>query len=132
MICFRADSLPEEAFAEGVLKTVENLGLEDGSYSVEMVMGGGTGRAEVESPLKLKVEDGKCTATIVWSSPHYDYMLVDGEKYLPTNSDGNSTFEIPVRLFDIPMDVIADTTAMSEPHEIEYTMCFESSTLTKE
>ena len=36
------------------------------------------------------------TATIVWSSPNYDYMIVDGEKYLPTNTEGNSTFEIPV------------------------------------
>jgi len=23
-------------------------------------------------------------------------MIVDGEKYLPTNTEGNSTFEIPV------------------------------------
>ena len=49
----------------------------------------------MESPAALTVADGRMTATIVWSSSNYDYMLVDGEKYLPTNTEGNSTFEIP-------------------------------------
>ena len=48
----------------------------------------------------LTVAEGKMTATIVWSSPNYDYMIVDGEKYLPTNTEGNSTFEIPVSALD--------------------------------
>ena len=53
----------------------------------------------------------------------------DGEKYLPVNTEGNSQFEIPVKYFDKPMDVIADTTAMSEPHEIEYTLTFDSASI---
>ena len=69
------------------------------------------------------------TATIVWSSPNYDYMLVDGEKYLPTNTEGNSTFEIPVSALDTALDVTADTVAMSTPHEIEYTLTFDSASL---
>ena len=64
------------------------------------------------------------TATIVWSSPNYDYMIVDSEKYLPTNTEGNSTFEIPVAALDTALDVTADTVAMSTPHEIEYTLTF--------
>ena len=51
-------------------------------------------------------------------------MLVDGEKYLPTNTEGNSTFEIPVAALDTPLDVVGDTVAMSTPHEIEYTLTF--------
>jgi len=31
--------------------------------------------------------------------------------------------------FDSPLTVYADTTAMSTPHEIEYTLTFDSSTL---
>ena len=73
---------------------------------------------------KLTVADGKMTATIVWSSPNYDYMIVDGEKYLPTNTEGNSTFEIPVAALGTPLSVVADTVAMSTPHEIEYTLTF--------
>ena len=89
----------------------------DGTYTCDVTLEGGSGRATVES------------ATIVWSSPNYDYMLVDGEKYLPTNTEGNSTFEIPVAALDTPLDVVGDTVAMSTPHEIEYTLTFASASL---
>ena len=69
------------------------------------------------------------TATVCWSSPNYDYMLVDGEQYLPVNTEGNSVFEIPVSVFDEPIDVVGDTVAMSKPHEIEYTITLHSETL---
>ena len=96
----------------------------DGTYTCDVTLEGGSGRATVESPAALTVADGRMTATIVWSSPNYDYMLVDGEKYLPTNTEGNSTFEIPVSALGTPLTVTADTVAMSTPHEIEYTLTF--------
>lgn len=96
----------------------------DGSYTCEVTLEGGSGRATVDSPAALTVADGKMTVTIVWSSPNYDYMIVDGEKYLPTNTEGNSTFEIPVSALGTPLSVVADTVAMSTPHEIEYTLTF--------
>lgn len=96
----------------------------DGTYTCDVTLEGGSGRATVESPAALTVADGRMTATIVWSSPNYDYMLVDGEKYLPTNTEGNSTFEIPVTALDTPLEVVGDTVAMSTPHEIEYTLTF--------
>ena len=110
-------------------KTLADLNLEDGDYTMEVTLTGGTGRATVDSPAAIKVEGDKATATIVWSSPNYDYMLVDGEKYEPVNKDGNSTFEIPVSVFDAEMEVTADTVAMSTPHEIDYTLNFDSSTV---
>lgn len=109
---------------EGEKVTAEELGLEDGEYTADVTLEGGSGRATVDSPANLVVKDGEVTATIVWSSPNYDYMLVGGEKYEPVNTEGNSTFEIPVDGFDYPMEVVADTVAMSEPHEIEYTLTF--------
>lgn len=96
----------------------------DGTYTCDVTLEGGSGRATVESPAALTVADGRMTATIVWSSPNYDYMIVDGEKYLPTNTEGNSTFEIPVSALGVPLSVVADTVAMSTPHEIEYTLTF--------
>ena len=75
------------------------------------------------------MKDGAVTASIQWSSPNYDYMIVDGEKYLPVNTEGNSVFEILVSGFDQKIEVIADTTAMSKPHEIEYMLTFDSSTI---
>ncbi len=113
--------------AEG--KSVEELKLEDGSYTVDVVLEGGSGKATVESPAALEIKDGKAFAVLVWSSPNYDYMLVDGEKYERTNTEGNSAFEIPVLGFDYQMPVIADTVAMSTPHEIEYTLQFDSASV---
>ena len=60
-------------------------------------------------------------------------MKVDGEKYeLISEPGSNSAFEIPVSAFDVKLDVIADTVAMSEPHEVEYTLYFDSATLQKQ
>lgn len=128
-LLFRVDSLPMDAFREGMFATVESLGLEDGNYTVAVALSGGSGRAKVESPAALRVENGIAYATIVWGSSNYDYMKVNGEKLDPINTEGNAAFEIPVSAFDWEMPVLADTTAMSTPHEIEYTLYFDSSTL---
>ena len=100
------------------------LGPEDGTYQMEVELLGGSGRASVTSPAKVEIKDGKAVATLEWSSPNYDYMVVDGEKYLPVNTEGNSVFQIPVEAFDQDIAIIADTVAMSTPHEIEYTLNF--------
>ena len=102
----------------------------DGTYTCNVTLEGGSGRATIESPTELTVADGKMTAEITWSSPNYDYMIVDGEKYQPVNTEGNSVFEIPVAALDTALAVTADTTAMSTPHEIEYTLTFDSVSLT--
>lgn len=98
--------------------------LEDGKYTVNVTLEGGSGRASVDTPAKVTVTDGQAYATIVWSSANYDYMLVDGEKYLNENEGGNSTFTFPIDGVPCEMDVVGDTTAMSTPHEIDYTLTF--------
>lgn len=100
--------------------------LADGTYAMDVTLEGGSGRASVSSPARVEVKDGKAAATIEWSSPHYDYMLVAQECYLPVNEEGNSVFEIPVLAFDEPFSVVADTTAMSQPHEIAYQLTFDA------
>ena len=104
--------------------------MEDGEYSIQVDLEGGSGKASVTSPTILTVKDGQAYAQIQWSSSNYDYMIVDGEKYLPTNEEGmNSVFEIPVLSMDEGMPVIADTTAMGAPHEIDYTLTFYSDSI---
>lgn len=101
-----------------------SVDMEDGEYVVEVTLEGGSGRASVSSPAVLLVKNRKAYARIEWSSPNYDYMKIGTEIYYPVNTEGNSTFEIPVSVFDKKMTVIADTTAMGTPHEIEYTLTF--------
>ena len=115
--------------AEGTADTFDLNTVEDGSYTIELTMEGGSGRASIQSPAQLAIADGAATAILEWSSPNYDYMLVNGEKYLPVNTEGNSVFEVPVEALDVPLTMIGDTVAMSTPHEVEYTVTFHSETL---
>lgn len=131
VLVFRSDSLPADAFADGKIKTAQSLNLEDGTYTAQVTLEGGSGKASVKSPTELLVEDGKVFASIIWSSSNYDYMKVNDEKFQCEIKDGNSAFEIPVSGFDWKIPVIANTTAMSEPHEIEYTLAFDSTSLIK-
>ena len=107
---------------------------------------GGSGKASVESPCPVMERSGEMFAVITWSSSHYDYMVVNGEKILPVNTEGNSRFEIPLESeaessgsshsassdtgrtaflpADCEMHVQADTTAMSTPHLVDYTLSF--------
>lgn len=110
------------------------LNLEDGLYEVEVSLEGGSGRASVFSPAALNIEEGRAVVEIVWSSPYYDYMIVDGIQYMPEDTaiSGRklkktevSVFRIPVSRLDVPLAVAADTTAMGMPHEIQYELRFD-------
>lgn len=96
----------------------------DGSYTVEAVLQGGSGKASVQSPARLTVENGAMTATVIWSSKNYDLMIVDGQEYTPTYENELSCFTIPVSALGTPLPVQAETTAMSQPHMIDYTLTF--------
>lgn len=128
-LLFNASSLPADAFKDGEITSVESLGLADGKYTIDVALEGGSGKATVQSPAEMIVENGSASAVIIWNSPNYDYMIVDGNKFEFSGGGENASFTIPVIGFDYKMPVTADTTAMSKPHEIEYTLFFDSSTI---
>ena len=106
------------------------LDIEDGRYSIETVLAGGSGRASVTSPTWLTIREGRGYARLLWSSPYYDYLILDGKKYTNETKDGgSSSFTIPVTAYDEPVEIIADTTAMGDPVEINYTLTFYSDTI---
>ena len=99
--------------------------LEDGEYSIQVDLEGGSGKAGVSSPTLMLVKNGRMYAELQWSSSNYDYMIVDGEKFQNESEEGrNSVFTIPVTALDDKMEVIADTLAMGAHHEIDYTVTF--------
>lgn len=120
-----------EPLEEAEAQTEGLEGLEDGSYTIDLTFEGGSGKAQILSPATITVSGENVMVTLQWNSPNYDYMMVDGEKYLPINTEGDSVFELPVTAFDEPVAVIGDTVAMSKPHEIEYTITFHSETMKK-
>lgn len=122
-VVFYSEKIP----AENLFVTpyvMQKCGLKDGSYTISVKLAGGSGRASVKSPASLRVKDGIPLARIEWSSPNYDYMILNGKKILPLTNEQNSVFELPVLVFDKAMSVFADTTAMSTPHEILYQLEF--------
>lgn len=107
-----------------------DMDIEDGEYAIEVDIAGGSGKATIASPTILIVKDGKAYARIQWSSSNYDYMIVGNRKYLNLSEEGrNSVFEIPISIMDIKMSVIADTTAMGTPHEVNYSFTFYSASI---
>ena len=130
-LAFLASSLGDAVSVDVKMTTISDLALEDGVYEADVALEGGSGRASVESPAKITVKQGEATAEIIFSSPNYDYVRIGEEKYEPVNTEGNSAFEIPVDGFDYRMQIAADTVAMSTPHEIDYTLFFDSATIKK-
>lgn len=133
-ILFDAGSLPEESLLI-YPKKQENVSLKDGRYFVNASLTGGSGRAKITSPVKVIVDGGKAFAIIEWSSPNFDYMKVNHERYDADTKilekGGNSTFRIPVYAFDKKLPVTADTVAMSKAHEINYWLQFDSNSAKK-
>ena len=103
-----------------MIESIKPGEVKDGTYKPSFGYKGGSGRVTL-SCSKVVVKDGKATATIVFGSPNFTYMKVNGTKYYNQNKGGNSTFAIPVKL-NGTTSVAAETTAMSTPYEIEYTL----------
>ena len=74
---------------------------------------------------EVTITGGEAKALIELSSPHYEWVKVNGVQYDAENAGEenrkNSVFRIPVVL-DQEMTIVGLTTAMSQPHEIEYTL----------
>lgn len=118
VLVFQSDRIPEEALSQAPALT-------EGQYSIPVTLSGGTSRVGVESPAKVTISPEGAIAVIIWDSPYYVSMVVNGISYEPVHSGETSIFEIPVTLEqDIP--VCATTIAMSTPHEIEYTLHFDA------
>lgn len=132
-VIFLAASLPTSALsAEGKQAVADSSavrGLPNGVYTCTTTLSGGSGRASLSDPCQVTLNDGLGVARIEWSSQYYDYMVVGSTTYYPVNDGGDSVFEIPISGFDVPIDVVADTTALSQPYEIEYQITFWSSGL---
>ena len=101
----------------------------DGNYTIELTLSGGTGKAHIESPASLEIKDGVMTARLVWNSSSYDYMKIGDTEYYPVSGEKTSTFLVEVPVLDDEIPVLAETVAMSKPHLIEYTLCFDSATI---
>lgn len=94
----------------------------DGEYKSEITLEGGTGRTTIQSPANVYIENGVVTAEIIWSSPNYDLMIIGDKEYKSISNDGHSLFLVEIPSLDTPLEIKAETVAMSTPHLIDYTI----------
>lgn len=121
------DNKPEnesqhKADTSGSTSAVNNsTSLKDGVYTPDsFTISGGTGRVKI-SCSKVTITNGQAFATIVFGSSKYSYVKANGNVYYPSVSGGSSSFTIPVEL-NKNNKIIGMTTAMTQAHEIEYTI----------
>lgn len=97
------------------------VSLADGSYKADdFSFEGGTGKTKLTCE-GITVKNGKTYATIKFSSDKFTKLVADGIEYQPISNDGGSFFEIPATL-NKDMTITGTTMAMTEPHDIEYTI----------
>ena len=121
-LLFRADSLPAEAWKE-----TAGVELADGEYLADVSLEGG--KAKLLTPALMTVEGGEVRATLVFGTTKIDYVLVDGEKYLPEENENGVAFTVPVAGFDRGLSIIVDSTAIKPATEVGYTVTFDSASI---
>jgi len=108
-----------DAKNKGTSKVDNSTSLKDGVYKPDKFRwSGGSGRLAYIHCTKITVKGGKAYATIVFGSSKYDSLRANGRTY-SKQGGGNSTFVIPVKL-NANNTIIGRTTAMSQPHWVEY------------
>ena len=110
---------------ETAAETTASGTMQDGTYEpAEFTAQGGSGKVTITCP-EVTLNEGEAKALIEFSSPHYEWVKVNGVQYDAENAGEenrkNSVFRIPV-ILDQEMTITGLTTAMSQPHEIEYTL----------
>ncbi len=111
-----------ETDLSGATAAVDNsTTLPDGVYTPDSFsFSGGSGRVTITCS-QVTVTNGQAFATIAFSSSNYSYVKASGNTYFPTLVNGASTFTIPIAL-NQNNKIIGMTTAMSQAHEVEYTI----------
>ncbi len=84
---------------------------------------GGSGRISLSCE-KVVLSGENATATIVFSSPNYSRVRLNGGDYEAAHDGETSAFELPLPL-NQNVQIFATTTAMSKEREIQYTVCVE-------
>lgn len=111
---------------------------ESGTYSVPVSLSGGTmGHNEIVSPCTVHISNGSITADIVikrvkkpWHAPSIAWVETSagrsGGPSVDENSYTNAFYNVPLpSLGTVTLNILTD--AMSEPHEIEYSLYFDDS-----
>ncbi|MBR4759211.1 MAG: hypothetical protein IK078_03550, partial [Lachnospiraceae bacterium] len=113
-------------------KTIDQLGLEDGIYTMPVLLEGGSIGAAVTSPVRVQIKEGKMIALVEWDSVYYKKMIVNGASYEPEKREGNAKFKIPVERTDAPIQVAYILDEFGTATQINCSLTFYSAGIEKE
>ncbi len=128
-IVFVAGTLPNDALSETAQQAVKEssplYGIADGDYNIAVDVFGG--EDTVESPVPMTIENGEATATLQFSSPNYDSLVMTGDTYEPVEVTADSaTYELPIRVFDTSIPVTFNSVSSGAPEELAGSLSFHS------
>ena len=123
-LVFCADSLPFSAFTGA-----KEIDLEDGVYTIDVSLSGGSGKTQVESPATLTVEGGKAIARIAFTTAKIDFAVVNGVTLEPIAGEEYATFLVPVETLSRPTAIDVDCTVMKPATLVSYTLSFDADTI---
>ena len=126
-LVFRADSIPEDAILADL--DSNKLDFKDGEYTAEVKLKGTLEEVSVKSPASLNIKDGEAVAKVRWDSKSIDYMIVDSRKYFPISEEETSVFEVPIYVFDNPINVTLGGKNNGQIQEIQCTLTFDSQSI---
>ena len=93
----------------------------DGTYVPDdFGFSGGTGKVKITCP-SIVIENGVIYGNILFSSKKYSQIKLNGEVYPVLSTENGSLFKIPV-ILNQDMAIAGTTTAMSEAHDVNYTI----------
>lgn len=107
------------------------IDLRNATYTIEAMAAGDGDLGTIQTPTSIFVKDKKATVVLIWDTPDYDHMIVDGEKILAKSREGGSIFWIPVTAWDedVPMIVGCET---GKQREEAFTLYLDTSTIKKQ
>ncbi|MCR5339686.1 MAG: hypothetical protein K6E75_14130 [Lachnospiraceae bacterium] len=117
--------------AEEEGKTIAQLGLSDGIYTMPVTLEGGSIGAAVTSPARVQIKDGTMTALIEWDNAYYTKMTVNGTSFEPEKREGNTKFKIPVTKTDVAIPISYVIDDFGTATQINCTLTFDSSAIEK-
>ena len=124
---FHSDTYADETGG----KSISQLGLEDGIYTMPLHLEGGGIGAEVTSPCRVQIKEGRMTALVEWDNAYYTKMTVDGTDFEPEKREGNAKFKIPVKMTDAAIPVSYVIEEFGTATKISCTLTFDSTGIEK-
>ena len=107
-------------------------GMKNGTYTVDVEIGGGNGTDMICTPMNLFVDDGQATAVVVWTTTACEYMEMDGNRMAPMSRDDGSVFYLPVVTWDEELSLLCGLEHNGTKDVVEYTATFDSASLTRQ